>query len=183
MTSAILHPLFQQISVEDKNTYNLFFACTSNENIQNYSKGCSLKKLTSLAQKAYDVVLKTNPNQSKYKISELQWQLDRLSEIKQRLASAIPYKEEYYENHWFGTITKYFLKCFCLWRGGSTGAIIEAENFLIKADSRFYERAFLFSPVLASYWVRENLDLTGFFNYNTPKERYDKGLHAGMRYN
>ncbi|HEX2582969.1 MAG TPA: hypothetical protein VHL30_02515, partial [Chlamydiales bacterium] len=109
-------------------------------------------------------------------IQARQWEIDRLSEVKQRLALAIVHKREYYENHWFGIITKIFLKLFCLWNNGNTSSIVAAEDFLLRYDLRYpvvkifgnYVEPSFFTPMVDLDWYRHNLNIETFFNYNPP---------------
>jgi hypothetical protein len=80
----------------------------------------------------------------------------------------------FYQNTLLGKITKFFLECFGMWNDGNTTAIVSAEDFLIKYDSRFpltkdskgnYCHKFFFFLTCAT-WVRNNLDVSRFYNYN-----------------
>ncbi|MBI2811765.1 MAG: hypothetical protein HYX67_13190 [Candidatus Melainabacteria bacterium] len=179
MATTALQPAFQRISAEDKSAYDLFFDSTSAPNIQGYEKGYSLEKLTALAESAYGVVIKTNPilqegSPQASVIPGRQWELNQLHLIKVRLSQAIECKRAYYDNHIFGIVTKYVLKFFGKWNDGNTSAIVIAEDFLIRHDTRFplmkdsagnYKTKMFFTLTPAS-WVRDNLDLSRFYNYN-----------------
>jgi hypothetical protein len=172
-------PVFARISNEEKTNYDRFFEYTNDPNIQSYAKCASLANLVSLAEKTRYIIEKTNPilqegSPQSAIIPGRQWELDRLSEIKQRVGKAIECKRAYYENHLFGIITKYVLKCFGMWNNGDTADIVKAEDFLIEYDSRLpmfkdsqgnYQKRFffVFTPV---DWVRENLNTSRFYNYN-----------------
>src|SRR5262249_5924481 len=119
-TSTSLQPVFARISNEEKSYYERFFEYTNDDNIQSYARCASLTNLVDLAEKAYSIVEKVNPRlqAGAPAAPQRQWDLDRLSEIKQRLAKAIDCKRAYYENHFFGIITKYVLKCFDMWNNG-----------------------------------------------------------------
>ncbi|NGX49353.1 MAG: hypothetical protein K940chlam5_00951 [Candidatus Anoxychlamydiales bacterium] len=82
-------------------------------------------------------------------------------------------KKEYYENHWVGKITRFILKFFNMWNNGFTTSIMKAEDFLLFWDSRVpvFKTAkgnyatrlfFVFTSVR---WVRDNLDMSNFYNY------------------
>lgn len=168
-------------NAEDSQVLNTFLTYTHADNLQNYANGWSLENLTSLAEKAYEVVKKSNPilqegSPQDAVIPGRQWELTNLSVIKERLASAIPMKRSYYENHWFGKITRWFLDFFGLWNNGDTPAIIKAEDFLLRHDTRLpvykdsdgnYRKVFFFFALSAdAEWVRTRLDTSRFYNYN-----------------
>ncbi len=177
MTTAVLPPVFARVSTEEKNSYDRFMDYSSR--IEGYGRGWNLGKLTDLAEKAYSVVCKTNPilqegSPQSAVIPGRQWELNRLSYIKQQLAEAVKCKRAYYENTFMGMITRFFLKCFGMWNDGDTTAIIKAEDFLIMYDSRlplykesdgnYASRCFF--PFTTASWVRDNLDTSRFYNYN-----------------
>ena len=177
-----LQPVFSRVSQEQRAEFDRFFEYTSPENVQNYAQGWSLTNLVDLASKTISVIDRTNPiwdpngevrTDEPTAIQARQWQLDRISEVKERLAGAIPLKKSYYDNHWFGVITKYVLWCFGMWNNGTTSAIKAAEDFLLFYDTRtplFYSdqryHVRFFFPMVPCYWVRNNLDTSRFFNYN-----------------
>lgn len=182
-------PNFPQVSSDEKQCYDSFIEYTSDSNIEGYANGWNLEKLIELTYKAYSVIQKTNPilNHGASRtglIPGCQWGLDHLSDIKQRLSKAIEYKRDYYENTLMGMITKYILKCFGMWNGGDTAAIIEAEDFLIDHDSRLpliksyggvYVRRTFFPLVPDQFtstiwWVRSNLNTGSFYNYNPRRD-------------
>ncbi len=184
-----ISPNFSQVSLEEKQSYDCFLEYTSYSNIEGYANGWSLEKLTELAYKAHSVIQKTNPifNEGSPRTAVIpgcQWGLDRLSDIKQRLSKAIEYKRAYYENTFMGMVTKCLLKCFGMWNGGDTAAIIEAEDFLIDYDSRLpliksyggvYVRRTVFPLVSDQFtptiwWVRSNLNTSGFYNYDPKRD-------------
>jgi hypothetical protein len=104
MTPSVPLPLFNQVSLQEKNAYDRFFEYTSDTNIVNYAAGWNLERLANLAHQAYHVVSKANPLLNEHSpaaqvIPGRQWELNRLSEIKQRLAAAIQHKRNYYEHH------------------------------------------------------------------------------------
>ncbi|MBS0604881.1 MAG: hypothetical protein JSS60_07580 [Verrucomicrobia bacterium] len=177
--AAAQQPVFSRVSIEEKNSYDLFMDYSSSTNIEGYAKGWNLEKLVDLAEKAYDVVAKSNPilqegSPQSSVIPGRQWELNRLSDIKQRLAQAVEHKRGYYDNSIMGIITKYFLKCFGMWNDGETAAIVKAEDFLIRYDTRlplfkdargnYVSRCFF--PLTSASWVRNTLDTTRFYNYN-----------------
>jgi hypothetical protein len=203
MTTITVHqPALARLSSEEKTAYLRFFEYTDSPNLQSYAKGrASLGNLVHLAEKAYAIIKKTNPilqngSSQSDSISGRQWEINRLSEIKQRLANAIECKRLYYDNHFFGMITKCVLRFFGMWNNGDTAAIVKAEDFLIMYDSRLplfkdhrgnYQTR-LFAFLTPASWVRENLDTSQFYNYNPRREipivqtfRYD-ALDRGNPY-
>lgn len=180
MRSLMTTPLFNRVLPEYQESYESFFEITSDlpRNIGN------LNKIVDLAEKVEHVLRHANPicdtwsnqwgDQSRLREAR-QWHLDRLSVVKQRLAQAIVCKRDYYENTWMGSIAKWILKLFCLWNNGNTAPIRRAEDFLLRYDTRFpisklsekYQGVF-FWPLLSHGWIRENLDLQNFYNYDPP---------------
>ncbi len=168
-------PALDRISSDDKKRFLLFYQLDGNRS----AKRQNLGKVVELANKACSIIERTNPilqegSPQTAVIPGRQWQLNRLSLIKQIVARKIICKREYYENHWFGRITKFFLKCFKQWNDGDTAAIVKAEDFLIFHDIRLplyknskglYQARFFF-PTIPLWWVRQNLVIDRFFNYN-----------------
>ncbi|HEX2582968.1 MAG TPA: hypothetical protein VHL30_02510 [Chlamydiales bacterium] len=181
-------PAFGKGTSAEQEAWRSFFS-TNSEAIRT---GASLTELVACAEKVQSILLHYNPifdtwgqtwnNQADLKPAR-QWEIDQLAEVKKRLIKAVVYKREYYENHWFGVITKIFLKLFCLWNNGDTAAIVAAEDFLvrwnfpepqIKHDGE-YETTIQFTPeneenqapVPGSVGFYEFLDLdwTDFPNY------------------
>ena len=193
-TSTSLQAAFSKVSVQDKADYDRFLEYTNNANISSYSRGSSLTALTELAEKAWHTVQVANPLKEERFLMDgtvpmMQWDLDRLSEIKGRLAKAIECKRSYYDNHFFGIVTKYVLKLFRMWHEGDTADIQCAEDFLIRYDSRlpmekdaqgnYRIRNYFFGgwtlvnplspirlPSPSAEWVRQNLNVSRFHNYN-----------------
>lgn len=179
MATIALQPVFTRASKEEYEGYNQFMLLTSPDNIVNYGKGGNLEKLAYAAENAYSAVCKGNPftqagSVPNAAMTGMQWELNCISDIKRRLAQAIEYKHAYYERTVIGTITRLILKCLGLWNEGNTAAIIKAEKFLIRYDSRMpllqmkhgYYAPCLFFPLVSAAWVRANLDMINFFNYN-----------------
>ncbi len=193
-TSTSLQAAFSKVSNQDKMDYDHFFEYTDNANISSYSRGGSLTTLTELAEKTWYVTQMVNPLKEERflmggTVPMMQWDLDHLSEIKGRLAKAIECKREYYDNHLFGIATKYVLKLFRMWHDGDTADIQCAEDFLIRYDSRmamekdaqgnYRTRSYFFGgwtlvnplspirlPSPSAEWVRQNLNVSRFHNYN-----------------
>lgn len=177
---AAMNPLFARISPEYQEEYNVFFEKTSRVNIADSVS--DLGSLVELAEKVHYVLGHANPiwdtwgNQwgdQARGIEARQWELNQLSSVKQRLAQAIQYKKEYYENTWMGWITKLFLKLFGMWNRGNTAAIKRGEDFLLRFDSRRPVlakpgepyRACYFWPLIDHNWVNEHLNTANFYNY------------------
>ena len=176
-----LQPVFSRISNEERNNYDLFMEYTNPGNIDGYATGWAwdLGKLADLAEKAYRASEKANPilqegSPQAAVIPGRQWELDRLSDIKQRLSQAIDLKRSYYDNSFPGMITKYVLQFLGMWDNGETAGIVKAEDFLIRYDSRmpllklsngnYVSRCFF--PLTNALWVRNNLNIGNFYNYN-----------------
>lgn len=179
-------PDFSRLSAEDRHLqtdYETFFEWTNTDNITSYANGASLTNLTSLADRILSAIERANPFwpqgadrvDQPTAIQARQWQMDRLSEVKERLGSAVEQKRNYYENHWFGIVTQYFLKCFCMWNNGNTAAITTAEDFLLRYDSRYpvrqnndgsYHQQYYFFFLTPFTWLQDNLDLSRFYNYD-----------------
>jgi hypothetical protein len=172
-----------------KKAYEYFFQKTELGTIRQFATGSSLTELVDCAEKVQIILLHCNPifDTSNYRwgnqanplpniIQARQWEIDRLSEVKQRLEQAIVHKREYYENHWFGKITKFFLKLFCMWNEGNTSAIVAAEDFLLRYDLRYpvvkingrYTTPLFFTSRIELQWYRANLNIDNFFNYDPP---------------
>ncbi|MGE0670829.1 MAG: hypothetical protein AB7H48_01915 [Parachlamydiales bacterium] len=189
-------PDFSRLTPEDRHLqtdYETFFEWTNTENITSYANGASLTNLTSLADRILSAIERANPfwPQGEDRVDQptairaRQWQMDRLSDVKERLGQAVDQKRSYYENHWFGIVTQYFLKCFCMWNDSNTAAITTAEDFLLRYDSRYpvrrhsdvmqcvpytgsYDQQYYFFFLTPFTWLQDNLDLTRFYNYNPP---------------
>ncbi|MBS0650665.1 MAG: hypothetical protein JSR93_05845 [Verrucomicrobia bacterium] len=164
--------------MHEKNTNN--FELTAPENIENYANGSNLESLAALAYSCRTVIQFTCPIIN----GQDQWKLNRLSEVKERLAQAVECKRRYYDNHIFGIVTKYvlqFLDCFGfkMWNNGDTAAIVTAENFLLFWDSRapVYVNINPDSLQYGEYSRRQDfpprtdiggnpIDLSRFYNYN-----------------
>lgn len=180
-------PIFSRVSPTQKAQYDLFFNKTDKNNIQKYATGTSLTNLVDLAENVTEVIDKCNPmwgpeNWSKAddstKFSARQWQIDHISEVKFQLSKAIEQKKNYYQNHFLGIITKFFLKCFGMWNNGFTASIIKAEDFmlfwdskcpLIKQDGKYIRREFFFPITTSVSWINEHLLTDKFFNYTSSR--------------
>lgn len=165
--------------------YQQFFDFTNDTNVKKYAEGRSLTALVDAADLASYVLSHGNPIYDTWNVPEegkekfilaRQWQLDNLSIIKEKLAKAIHYKRNYYENDFFGKIKKFFLKLFGRWNDGNTSAIRTAEDWLLSYDLRLplmkakngeYKERY-FWPLISATWIQENLNTQNFYNY-TPK--------------
>lgn len=168
------HQFLIDLTDAAKANYNQFFAQTEPKEIEQYARGAYLAELAELATRARSVIhiarLQVYPNDIP---AQDQWQLDQLSEVKKRLAQAIQLKRNYYEEHWFGIITKFFLKLIGQWNGGDTAAIVKAEDFLLFWDSRkpVMKISNYNNVAFGKYSVRgdfqtAHLNTSQFFNYN-----------------
>src|SRR5262249_16923280 len=119
----------------DKQTYDTFMKSTDNDHIKDFEKGKSLEKLAEMATIVRQVINRGNPIFPTSDKTSVQWELDQLSNVKQRLAKAIECKRNYYENSILGLITKIVLKLLCKWNEGDTTAIKKAEDVLLEWDS------------------------------------------------
>jgi hypothetical protein len=190
-------PVFSRVAAWEKREYESFFEKTSR--LDRYAEGESLTDLVYLAERVEDVTDKCNPILDTYNnqtaewartISGRQWQLDRIGEVKKRLALAIVQKRRYYENTAWGQITKFFLEMFGMWNKGNTAAIVAAEDFLLRWDSRGalarsdgekyeYGNCIFFTDhsYTNSNWVRNNLNTLHFYNYNPTRTVTIKGVY------
>jgi len=162
---------FSSVSDWAQRKYNKFFEFTDENHINRYARGGSLTELADLASGARNVIdLCKCDLRGLDSGNQAQWELNRLSEIKERLSKAVALKKSYYTNNIFGIITQYVLKLFCMWNNGNTADVIKAEDFLLFWDSRrpvskgSYSRKYHkrqdFSP------SRINLDTSRYYNYN-----------------
>lgn len=188
-------PDFSKLSMVQREQHESFFKQTNKPSIKDYASGGNLTKLVALAEDVIWGLNLCNPicptypadndqiNNPINTIPARQWQIDYISLVKGNLAKAIKYKKSYYDNHWFGIITKFFLKCFFLWNNGYTRAITEAEDLLLFWDSRVpLEKVnnkysirrdfFIYTPI---HWIQEKLDTSNFYNYNTSRKLEIKG--------
>lgn len=166
----------------DSVDYNHFSQSISQNHLKKIAEGSSLSALVDEAEKAVSIITKAFSTDDLLNVPKLQVMLDRISEVKMKIAVAIVYKQIYYETTWLGKVTKFILKLFCLWNGGYTSAIVQAEDFLLFWDSRLpvaklsgeYLTRYFF-PLVPVYWVQENLDMSKFYNYNPSRPIYFKG--------
>jgi hypothetical protein len=176
-------PLFNKLTPDYEVAYNRFFLMTEPLHINGHRR--ELDKIVDLAEKVEYVLGHANPiwdtwdNQwgdREQAVAARQWHLNQLSHVKQRLTQAIICKRYYYDNTLLGKITKFFLKIFCLWNYGTSPAIAKAERFLIRYDSRYetchlegrFRKALFFWPFVGADWIRQNLDVRNFYNYDAP---------------
>ncbi len=180
-----------------------FNALTNAENITTYAHGANLTDLTALAERVVNVILDSRccPFWTGPAIAEdrdatvrmVQWQMDHLSQIKERLGQAVEQKRNYYQNDWFGILTQYFLKCFCMWNGGQTASIKTGESFLYTYESRPrrdrgytvgnlpHPNVFMRNNIQDNWdWIRNDINLTQFYNYD-PNPNVREDILAGQR--
>ena len=95
--------------------FNSFFNKTEPNNIEKNAR--NLNELSSLFSHNQELLSRINPIWNTWDGSSgdiqrameaRQWDLDQISEMKSRLAQAIEHKKNYYQNHWFGKITRFF---------------------------------------------------------------------------
>lgn len=181
-------PDFQRLNTVQRNyekDYLSFFDLTEEDRVETYARGANLTQLMDLVQKCEYVLSHCNPIADTFAgpipdestaIRARQWHFDRLSDIKSRVAQAVASKRRYYLEHWLGRITKLVLQCLFMWNKGDTTAIITAEDFLLRWDSRrpvrfdttkgYYEDQEFFWPLIKHEWVKQKMDTTHHFNYN-----------------
>lgn len=181
MNNLNISPKLSHISERTQLDYKEFYKKTDEKNIDKFSKGASLDRLTRLAEKARFVVNFGNPfpisNHQTY-----QWEMDHLSDIKQRLHQAINQKLNYYEKDTIGKIKKIILKLFGRWNGGATKSIERAEDFLLFWDSNqpLYKITHPESSSYGKYGIRQDFpgpshkkhaNFDHFFNYTPIRPR------------
>jgi hypothetical protein len=175
--AALTNPLLSQpltyseLSDYGKQRCERFFALTDSPD--HYANGTSLTELADLFTSVRNAIHVARLNISPDQRTQDQWQLNRLSGAKERLAKAIVLKKSYYENNIFGIITKYVLMLFCMWNKGHTSDIIEAEDTLLFWDSRrpVGKISVPENPNHGKYFLRQDfdnsqLDTSRFYNYN-----------------
>lgn len=174
--------------------FNDFLLASAPVNFQKNSKK-NLTKLTDLTEKVLrmsgscisgfsqvgdnpttDEMDRINNLKQSLIIQEKQWQLDAISEIKKNLADAIANKRNYYDNHWFGKITKFTLKIFGKWNEGTTSSIAKAEKLLSEWNTENPNLTKLTGPFNPLIWGKNKLDsgksyldFTNFYNYKPEK--------------
>lgn len=177
-------PNFSDISPASKLTYEEFYKQTYQDNLKKgIGSGASLDQLVQLAVRTRNVLMNGIPSKYKNRDEQVNWEMTHLSFLKFRLSLAIKAKSNYYDKHWFGKITQFFLKLFCMWNEGSTKAIENAEDFLLSYNFSV--------PVVkvtnpndekfGKYILREdfpykevhvkNIDYTALYNYRPKKPR------------
>ena len=166
-------PDLSQMSAGGKNKYEQFFEQTDPNNIDRFAKGSNLEELAELASSMRSIIHGSRLNISLDHNVQDQWELNRLSEVKERLTQAIDMKRSYYDNHLFGIITKYVLMLFGQWNNGDTAAIVSAEDFLLTWDSRkpVMKISHPENPSFGKYFQRRDFvtshrDTSHYFNYN-----------------
>ena len=173
MTTAILsRPVnFSEVSDIGKLRYDRFFSLT--DSVKQYAAGASLNEVADLFTSVRGVIHMSRINISSEQRIQDQWELNRLSEAKERLAKAIVMKKGYYENHFFGIITKYVLIIFCMWNNGNTSDIIWAEDVLLFWDTRrpVMKISNVDNSQYGKYVERQDfnkshLDTSRYYNYN-----------------
>ncbi len=200
---AIPDPVFNRIPVTLKEEHDRFFYEAHPDRIRVYAQ-TDLMHLVHLAKGAVHTFDRCNPISDTWHgdwntwqgpgadtatvIAARQWQLDRLSDVKQRIAQAIVHKRDYYENTTLGKIVKFVLKCLCMWNNGNTAAITKAEDFLLYWDSRVpvYKQdgkytSRYFWPLVPVSWVQEKLNTGNFYNYTPNRTIEIKGMLYGQR--
>lgn len=177
-----MQPNFSNCTTADHEKFSRFFLKTQPENIQNNTR--NLNELSRLFDHNFALLKHINPHLDQLEsMTASQWELDRLSEMKVRLAQAIEQKKSYYQNHWFGKITQCFLKIFGLWDNSNTPAIKNAEKRLFATDTRNklikdgkeYQICIFFYPAVFTEDVRNKLNTTHFYNYNPNRRIKLKG--------
>ena len=165
------HIDLSEIPEWERDKYDDFFEYTDDTEI--YANGASLEYLTELAHSVRGILTRCRSKVSLDGQTANQWELNHLSEVKQRLANAIEMKRGYYENHLFGIISKYVLIVLGRWNNGDTPAIVTAEDFLLYWDSRRPVRKISHpnNPAFGKYSLRPEFrivtyDTTRYFNYN-----------------
>jgi hypothetical protein len=166
-------PNFTGVSDYGRNNYERFFEYTDDNNISQYSHCfASLENLAELARGTRNVIDLARLNISDHGVGN-QWGLNRLSEVKQKLAKAIEIKRSYYDNNLFGVVTKYVLMLFGKWNNGDTADIVAAEDFLLLWDSRnpVYKISHPDNRNYGKYCNRldfrtSDLDTSQYYNYN-----------------
>jgi len=170
---------FSSVTSLAKWKYERFFELTNDKNIHLYAKGANLSHLTKLATTCRNVIQICNPvgcskdlfPSERSSKSVVEWELQHLSKVKERLAKAIELKRNYYQHTIIGVIKQLFLRLFGLWNNGDTPSVMEAEDFLIFWDSK----APLFKGKDGKYFPRQDfphpkdVDTSHFFNY-TPRQ-------------
>jgi len=173
MTTAILsQPVnFSEVSDIGRQKYDRFFSLT--DSAEQYAGGTSLNELADLFTSVRGVIHMSRTRISSELRVQDQWELNRLSEAKERLAKAIVMKKSYYENHFFGIITKYVLMLFCMWNNGNASDIIWAEDVLLFWDSRrpVMKITNIDNSKYGKYVERQDfdkshLDTSRYYNYN-----------------
>ncbi len=173
LTNSLLsQPLtYSEVSEYAKQRCERFFALADSPD--HYANGTSLTELANLFTSVRNAINYARINISPDQRTQDQWQLNRLSEAKERLGKAIVLKKSYYNNNFFGIITKYVLMFFCMWNNGNTSDVIEAEDALLFWDSRrpVIKISVPQNPNYGKYCVRRDfdnsqLDTSRFYNYN-----------------
>lgn len=176
-----MDPNFSSLCNFEVQRFSSFFNKTKPNNFEKSAR--NLNELSSLFAHNHGMLSRINPicntwdgssGDKERAIEARQWELDRLSDMKARLAQAIEYKKNYYQNHWFGKITQIFLEIFGLWNNGNTATIQRAEDNLLATDARNklikidgkYELCHFFFPLISTDWVRKTLYTDNFYNYN-----------------
>lgn len=161
--------------------YNAFEAATTPNKIAKIAKGGNLGKLVDLAEKAEWAAQISNPCkpgtvgkpnfEEKRKIYD-QFVIDRVSEIKVKLAQAVDQKKAYYDKTIIGKIKKLFLKISGKWNDGHPASIKKAENFLFthniaRATSHV---GYVFrdprTDIGNGRIFSKDVDLSNFYNYD-----------------
>ena len=177
-------PDFSRLRDLDRENYMRFFTLTAPENIENYAKGSNLTSLAELAHDCRSTIEFSCPIID----GQTQWKLNRLSEVKERLAQAVECKRRYYDETLIGIVTKYVLKFLDLfgfkkWNNGDTATIVAAEDFLLFWDSRaaVLKISHPDNPSYGKYHRRQDFpprdlpppfsaDLSRFYNYNPRRQ-------------
>lgn len=190
-------PDFSRVSEAERSYITRFFETSPPD----YSRGSNLTDLVDLARNVVLVLEKSNPFQALNGVNQLddtpvtrnamQWQIDYVSAVKHRVGEALDQKKDYYENHFLGIITKYFLKIIGMWNDGYTHAVVTAEDFLLEWDSnapvkRAHDGGYVASCPFPAFGplrftndpseeigplarVNANFSLDNFYNYNTSR--------------
>jgi hypothetical protein len=165
---------FSQVSDIGKQHYEKFFSLT--DSVDQYANGTSLNELADLFSSVRSIIHMVRNYISPEPRIRDQWELNRLSEAKERLAQAIAMKKSYYENNFFGIVTKYALMLFCMWNNGNTSDITKAEDVLLFWDSRrpVMKISNTDHPKCGKYverqdFDRSHLDTSRYYNYDSSR--------------
>jgi hypothetical protein len=162
---------------------NLFFANgitqlmkhTDPDQIQRYSNGTSLSELVDLATSVRYILAGLRSDVSDDHQLQKQWELDRLSEVKEKLSKAIEWKRSYYNQNYYGIFWKYCFMFSGQWKHGDADDIVAVEECLLLWDSRRsvmkipnprHTHFGKYTAYTAFHEHIQNLNTSQYFNYN-----------------